>query len=173
MAHPSTELPTHAREEQDTGGPAAFGRRSITLYVIAYSGLYLAVMTPLLVSLAIRSRTSTRTARPAASAWWSVWERRRASWPVWIVGVRSHKTSSPSGGRKPWMLGGVPVVLLGAVVTGTDSSVAVVMAGSVISHLRLSASMTPLHAFLPDRSVASPSAPDVTRIWGGPGPAAS
>ncbi|MDX3128368.1 MFS transporter [Streptomyces europaeiscabiei] len=151
MTHPSAELPAHTDEEKDTGGPAPVGRRFITLYVIAYLGLYLAVMTPLLVSLAIRLEDIDPEGKTRSLGLVVGLGTLVSIGANLIVGVRSDRTFSRLGRRRPWMLGGMPVVLLGAVVTGTGSSVGVVLAGSVISHLGLSAIMTPLQAFLPDQ----------------------
>ncbi|MET7896571.1 MFS transporter [Streptomyces mirabilis] len=152
MSHPAAKLPLPVEDANPPhDGPAPVGNRFITLYVIAYLGLYLAVMTPLLVSLAIRLERIDPDGK-TASLGLVVGVGTLVSIVSGLVfGVLSDNTTARLGRRKPWILAGMPVLLAGAVVTGLGSTVAGVMAGFVISQLGLSAIMTALLAILPDQ----------------------
>ncbi|MFC8435598.1 MFS transporter [Streptomyces sp. NPDC057253] len=133
------------------GGLPPVSRRFITLYVIAYLGVYVAVMTPLLVSLAMRLETIDPDGKTG-----SLGLVVGAGTLVGMVsglafGVLSDNTASRLGRRKPWMLAGMPVLLAGAAVTGAGASVPVLLAGFVVGQIGLSALMTPLVAMLPDQ----------------------
>lgn len=150
MTQPA-ELPPALEAVRAHPGPTPVSRRFITLYVFSYLGLYLAVMTPLLVSLAIRLE-EVDPAGKTRSLGLVVGLGTLVSIVSGLVfGVLSDRTTARLGRRKPWILAGMPVLVVGAVVTGTASSVSVVLAGFIISQLGLSAIMTALLAILPDQ----------------------
>ncbi|MDC0770805.1 MFS transporter [Streptomyces sp. HD] len=152
MSHPSAELPARAVvPEGASDAPAPVSRRFITLYVIAYLGLYLAVLTPLLVSLAIRLEDidadgKTRSLGLVVGAGTLV-----SIVAGVVIGVLSDHTTARLGRRKPWIIAGIPVLLAGSVVTGLASSVGMVLVGFVIGQLGLSSIMTGMQALLPDQ----------------------
>ncbi|MGW9135684.1 MFS transporter [Streptomyces sp. NPDC055681] len=151
MSHPAAELPRAADAVPAPGGPAPVGRRFVTLYVISYLGLYLAVMTPLLVSLAIRLEDVDPDGKTRSLGLVVGLGTLVSIVSGLVFGVLSDRTTARLGRRKPWILAGMPVLLVGAVVTGTAPSVPVVLTGFVISQLGLSAITTALLAILPDQ----------------------
>ena len=146
----------------DQALPAArshFTRRSVALYVAAYLGLYIAVMTPLLASLAIQlgrldpgGKTNDLGLVIGAGTLVGL-----ILGPV--VGTLSDATRSRYGRRRPWILTGLPVILAGAVVTGLAPSVFVVGIGYVVSQIGLSLVVSPLTAIFPDQ------VPEQQRGW--------
>ncbi|MFE8013930.1 MFS transporter [Streptomyces antibioticus] len=152
MSHPPAEpLSPAAAPENVSDAPAPVGRRFVILYVIAYLGLYLAVMTPLLVSLAIRLEDVDPDGK-TRSLGLVVGVGTLVSIVAGVViGVLSDSTTARLGRRKPWIIAGIPVLLAGAVVTGVASSVGVVLAGFVIGQLGLGSIMTAMQAILPDQ----------------------
>ncbi|MCL8014904.1 MFS transporter [Streptomyces sp. AS02] len=152
MSHPAAEIPVPADEaEVAHEGPAPVSARFITFYVVAYLGLYLAVMTPLLVSLAIRLEQVDPDGKTTSLGLVIGVGTLVSIVSGLIFGVLSDNTTARMGRRKPWVLGGMPVLVAGAAVTGLASSVPVVLAGFVVSQLGLSAIMTALLAILPDQ----------------------
>ncbi|TCR26265.1 MFS transporter [Streptomyces sp. BK205] len=151
MSHPATELPPAAGSAVTADEPPAVSRWFITLYVISYLGLYLAVMTPLLVSLAIRLEDVDPAGKTRSLGLVVGLGTLVNIVSALVFGVLSDRTTARMGRRKPWILGGMPVLLAGAAVTGSGSSVSAVLVGFMVSQLGLSAIMTALQAIQPDQ----------------------
>ena len=151
MSHPATELPPAAGSAVTADEPTAVSRRFITLYVLSYLGLYLAVMTPLLVSLAIRLEDVDPAGKTRSLGLVVGLGTLVNIVSSLVFGVLSDRTTARMGRRKPWILGGMPVLLAGAAVTGSGSSVSAVLVGFMVSQLGLSAIMTALQAIQPDQ----------------------
>ncbi|WEH19728.1 hypothetical protein [Streptomyces sp. VNUA24] len=123
MSHRSAQLPARAAvPEAASDAPAPVGRRFITLYVIAHLGLYPAVMSPLLVSLAIRLEDVDPDGR-TRSLGLVVGVGTLVSIVAGVViGVLGDNTTARLGRRKPWIIAGIPALLAGTVVTGVAAS---------------------------------------------------
>ncbi|MFG2960962.1 MFS transporter [Streptomyces sp. NPDC048291] len=152
MSQHAAEIPAPVDGERAlNGGPTPVSARFITLYVIAYLGIYLATMTPLLVSLAIQLERIDPAGK-STSLGLVVGIGTLASIVSGLLfGVFSDNTTARLGRRKPWIIGGIPVLLGGAALTGLATSVPGVMAGFVVSQLGLSSITTSLQAILPDQ----------------------
>ncbi|WP_194238347.1 MFS transporter [Streptomyces spongiae] len=152
MTQHTDELPAAEDGTRKPGdGPEPVSGRFITLYVLSYLGLYVAVMTPLLVSLAMRLETIDPQGKTSSLGLVVGLGTLVGVASGLAFGVLSDNTTSRLGRRKPWILAGMPVLLAGAALTGAGTSVSVLLAGFVVSQLGLSAIMTALLAMLPDQ----------------------
>ncbi|MGW2283015.1 MFS transporter [Streptomyces sp. NPDC001770] len=68
-----------------------------------------------------------------------------------LFGALSDRTTSRFGRRRPWVLGGTTVGLIGLVVAGLADSVAVLAVGWAVTQLGINATLAAMHAVLADR----------------------
>ncbi|MEW2353398.1 MFS transporter [Spirillospora sp. NPDC029432] len=118
---------------------------------MAYLSLHVAVMTPLLASLAIRLEQVDPAGKESALGL-VVGAGTLVGIIVGpVIGMLSDGTSSRLGRRRPWMLAGMPVLAAGAVLAAVIESVPGVLLGYLVMQLGVSAIMSPLLAVMPDR----------------------
>ncbi|MBB2910267.1 MFS family permease [Streptosporangium becharense] len=131
--------------------PPRAGGGFIAVYVLAYLGLYVAVMTPLLASLAIRLQQIDPTGKEVALGLVIGVGTLVNIVAGPIVGLLSDNTVSRLGRRRPWMLAGMPLLVIGAVLAAVLDSVPGVLLGYVVGQVGVSFVMTPLMAVMPDQ----------------------
>ncbi|MGA5762004.1 MFS transporter [Nonomuraea bangladeshensis] len=148
MSEPASPPPvaaaTAARPARASGG-------FITVYVLAYLGLYVAVMTPLLASLAIRLQQIDPEGKEAALGLVIGIGTLLNIIAAPVVGLLSDNTTSRLGRRRPWMLAGMPVLAAGAVLAAVIETVPGVLLGYVVAQVGITFIMTPLLAVMPDQ----------------------
>ncbi|MEV4580476.1 MFS transporter [Nonomuraea jabiensis] len=123
----------------------------IAVYVLAYLGLYVAVMTPLLASLAIRLQQIDPSGKEAALGLVIGVGTLVNILMGPVIGLLSDNTTARLGRRRPWMLAGMPILVAGAVLIAVLASVPGVLLGYVVVQVGLSCMMTPLMAVMPDQ----------------------
>ncbi|MEU6781263.1 MFS transporter [Nonomuraea angiospora] len=131
--------------------PPRVGGGFIAVYVVAYLGLYMAVMTPLLASLAIRLQQIDPTGKESALGLVIGVGTLVGIVIGPIVGLLSDNTTSRLGRRRPWLLAGMPVLIAGALLTATLATVPGVLLGYVVAQFGITCIMTALTAVMPDQ----------------------
>jgi MFS family permease len=68
-----------------------------------------------------------------------------------LVGKLSDRTTSPLGMRKPWMIAGAVVAVVGMVIIGTSATVPMILLGWCIATAGVNAAAAAIVALMPDR----------------------
>jgi MFS family permease len=127
----------------------------ISIYAAAYAGTWLAVLTPIMVTLALRARQL----EPASSEYGlSLVLGVGALFALFVnplVGWLSDRTTSSWGMRRPWLVGGA----LGGVgslwIVSIAPSIGWLLVGWCLAQLSFNAVLAPLAALLPDHVPAA------------------
>jgi MFS family permease len=136
------------------GAPAVarVGWGFISLYAMAYMGMILLFLAPLLVSLSLKINSLVGIDRaPNSLALVAGTGALLAMFANPFFGRMSDRTASPIGMRRPWMVIGVVGGTLGVLVVALAPNVPVVLAGWCIAQLFFNALMAALVAVLPDQ----------------------
>jgi MFS family permease len=131
--------------------PRAVGWRFILLYALGYTGTWLALLTPVLVSLALRLRqlspghaTQDLALVLSVGALFAI-----ISNP--IFGHLSDRTRSRFGRRRPWLVGGMLCGTVALLITARAGSVTFVLVGWCLAQLAFNAVLAAMVAILPDQ----------------------
>jgi MFS family permease len=129
----------------------AVGWRFILLYALGYTGTWLALLTPVLVSLALRLRQlSPETATQDLALVLSVGAIFAiVSNP--IFGHLSDRTRSRFGRRRPWLVGGMLCGMVALLITARAGSVTFVLVGWCLAQIAFNAVLAAMVAILPDQ----------------------
>ncbi|PRY59604.1 MFS transporter [Glycomyces artemisiae] len=116
-------------------------------------GLYVALLTPVMVSMAFKVQHLTATPGEAASSLGLVLGVGAFFALVAnpLVGRLSDRTTSRFGMRRPWILGGVATGFLALALIGAAQSVWLVLLGWCVAQAALNAVMAAANATLPDQ----------------------
>ncbi|MEU5871153.1 MFS transporter [Glycomyces sp. NPDC047369] len=116
-------------------------------------GLYVALLTPVMVSMAFKVQHLTATPEEAASSLGLVLGVGAFFALVAnpLVGRLSDRTTSRFGMRRPWILGGVLTGFLALALIGAAQSVWLVLLGWCVAQAALNAVMAAANATLPDQ----------------------
>ena len=141
----------HALADAKPVAPRWTGWGFVLLYALGYTGTWLALLTPGLVSLALRLRqlspvTATQDLALVLSAGAGV---AIVSNP--IFGHLSDRTRSRFGRRRPWLLAGMLCGTLALVIVAQARNVGVVLAGWCLAQLAFNAVLAAMVAVLPDQ----------------------
>jgi MFS family permease len=154
------ESPTISRPTPDTTPaplvPGAAGRtpRGYTpTLALTNFGVYLALLTPVMVSLSFKLQHITTSDDAATSALGLVMGVGALFALITnpLVGRLSDRTASPLGMRRPWIVGGSVLGLLGFVVIGTGQQVWVVLVGWCLCQAAMNAVLAATNATVPDQ----------------------
>lgn len=130
------------------GAPTGWG--FISIYAAAYAGTWLAVLTPIMVTLALRAHQL----EPAGSEYGlSLVLGVGALFALVsnpLVGWLSDRTTSAWGMRRPWLIGGALGGLLSLWIASIAPSLAWLLVGWCLAQLSFNAVLAPLAALLPD-----------------------
>jgi MFS family permease len=144
-----------ARSEVAKLAPAAGlahgGWGFILLYAAAYTGVWLALLTPVMVTLALRVQ---QLAPDQAASRLSLVLAIGALFALLgnpIFGRLSDSTASRWGMRRPWLIGGTLVGFASLAFIAVAPSVGWVLAGWCMAQLGYNAALAPLAALLPDQ----------------------
>jgi MFS family permease len=137
--------------------PAAPPAREPRSYPFALAGanfgIYVAVLTPVMVSMAFKVEHITATPQAAASALGLVLGVGALFALIAnpLVGRLSDRTTSSFGMRRPWIVGGAVTGLLALALIGIAGSVWLVLLGWCAAQTALNAVMAAANATLPDQ----------------------
>jgi MFS family permease len=127
------------------------GWRFILVYALAYTGTWIALLTPVLITIALKMRQLTpddaagnHSLVLSVGAFFAL-----ASNP--LFGRLSDRTTSRFGMRRPWLIGGVLGGAVALLIVARAESVAVVLVGWCLAQLSFNAVLAALVAVLPDQ----------------------
>ncbi|MFI1568727.1 MFS transporter [Streptomyces sp. NPDC020490] len=144
LASPAPAEPS-AHAEPSAPAKLVFG------LVFAQFGAYLAVLTPVVVTLALRvSQIVPEADRGAALGQVLSVGALLAMLGNPVFGALSDRTTSRFGRRRPWLIGGMLVGLAGLLVVALGGSVPVLMLGWALAQLGINASLAALTSTIPD-----------------------
>ncbi len=148
----------HAMHSQEQPAPVAavddksrVGWGLIALHALAYTGTWLALLTPVLVTIALKVR---QLAPDAAASSLSLVLGVGAFCALIgnpLFGRLSDRTTSRFGMRRPWLVGGVLVGAMALLLIATADTIAMVLIGWCLAQLAFNAVLAALIAVLPDQ----------------------
>ncbi|WP_054012784.1 MFS transporter [Arthrobacter sp. ERGS1:01] len=148
-------------QQQKTSVPAQppATRRASRAYVIgmpiASAGLWMALLAPAIVVLAVKiSEITTAESRAGALSLVAGVGAVIALLANPLFGRLSDRTTSRFGMRKPWIIGGSVIGLGSLFILGSATSVPMVLVGWVLAQLSFNAALAALVATLPDQAGA-------------------
>ncbi|MFJ3666362.1 MFS transporter [Streptomyces sp. NPDC090106] len=144
----ATPSPAALAPEDDR--PLAPAKLVLTL-ALAQFGAYLAVLTPVMVTLALRvSQIVPEADRGTALGQVLSVGALLAMLGNPVFGALSDRTTSRFGRRRPWLIGGMVAGFAGLLVVAVGGSVPVLMAGWALAQLGINATLAALTACIPD-----------------------
>ncbi|MEU8788651.1 MFS transporter [Streptomyces sp. NPDC048643] len=152
----SPELPAQDSRPSKTPSPAPAepehaSAKLIATLGFAQFGAYLAVLTPVMVTLALRvSQIVPEDDRSSALGQVLSVGALLAMLGNPVFGALSDRTTSRFGRRRPWLLGGMTVGLVGLLVVAFGSSVLTLMLGWALAQLGINAALSALTSCIPD-----------------------
>jgi MFS family permease len=151
-----TVAPGSGLRADTTGAAGRTGRTPkgyLPTLAMANFGLYLALLTPVLVSLAFKVQHITATPEAATNALGLIMGVGALFALVCnpLVGRLSDRTVSRFGMRRPWMLGGVLVGLAAFALIGVATNIWIVLIGWCIVQASLNGVMAASTATVPDQ----------------------
>jgi MFS family permease len=169
----ATRPPTVGRKDKTSPAPfssgrepadetdvrAGFGEPSqpvragfILAFALAYFGFWMTLLTPPVVGMAVYlSKVLPEDERNQALGLVLALGGVVGVLVNPIVGKLSDRTTSRYGLRKPWMVGGTIVAVLGLIVTATSTTLPVIVLGYCVACMGLNATVAALIPLLPDR----------------------
>ena len=138
-------------KEYDAVSRQYASKRFIVAYALAYFGLWTALLTPVVVSLAIKvQQVDPQTPARGLSLVLGIGAfLALASNPVF--GRLSDRTTLRFGMRRPWLLGGAVAGALALLVIATAQSILAILIGWCIAQLAYNALYAAITALLPDQ----------------------
>ncbi|KUO09610.1 MFS transporter [Streptomyces sp. DSM 15324] len=125
--------------------------RLVLALALAQFGAYLAVLTPVMVTLALRvGQIVPEADRGAALGQVLSVGALLAMLGNPVFGALSDRTTSRFGRRRPWLVGGMTAGLVGLLVVALGGSVPVLMAGWAVAQLGINATLAALTSCVPD-----------------------
>ncbi|MET0498594.1 MAG: MFS transporter [Steroidobacteraceae bacterium] len=123
----------------------------IGLYALAYAGTWLALLTPIVVTLALRVQqlTPDRAAQNLSIVLAIGATCALLAGPVF--GRLSDRTTSGFGMRRPWMAGGIVCGFIALAMVATATSIAAILVGWCLAQLAFNAVLASIVALLPDQ----------------------
>ncbi|BCW80030.1 MULTISPECIES: MFS transporter [unclassified Arthrobacter] len=151
---PSSSIsPSSTVSAAPSGAPTRTPRAYVIGMPIASAGLWMAVLAPALVVLAIKvSEITTPETRAGALSLVAGVGALIALLANPFFGRLSDRTTSRFGMRKPWIVGGSLIGLASLVLLGSATNVTGVMVAWVIAQLGFNAALAALVATLPDQT---------------------
>lgn len=147
---------TPARSEATVGAPAPATvppppRGLVPALIFAAFGIYIASLTPVLMSLAVRVAAVSPGAKTTGLGVVIGVGGALSIITMPLSGALSDRTRTRWGKRRPWLVGGAVVSLLGLVVIGVAPSVAVITLGWCLAQVGFSATLAGFLALMPER----------------------
>jgi MFS family permease len=135
--------------------PQRASARFIAIYALAYASLWLALLTPAMITLALRVRqlAGSNPARPISMVLCAGAIAALVGNPVF--GALSDRTRSRFGRRRPYLVGGALAGFAALALIGVASSLSLVLVGWCLAQLAYNAVLAAMVAIVPDRIPAS------------------
>jgi MFS family permease len=132
-------------------GRATASARFIAIYALAYASLWLALLTPAIITLALRVRQLApgNAAGPISQVLMAGAIVALVSNP--IFGALSDSTRSRFGRRRPWLVGGVLCGCASLAAIGLAPTINMVLLGWCAAQLSFNAVLAAMVAIVPDR----------------------
>lgn len=132
--------------------PARVGFWFVFALAFANFGVWIALLTPVIVTLQLKvaELVPDVTARPASISLILVVGSIAGILVNPIAGRLSDRTTSRFGMRRPWLLGGALLLIVGAVIVGVAGSIGLVIAGWLVTMVGLNILLSVLVALVPD-----------------------
>jgi MFS family permease len=129
--------------------------RFIAIYALAYAALWLALLTPAMITLALRVRqlAGGNPARPISMVLFAGAIAALVSNP--IFGALSDRTRSRFGRRRPYLVGGALAGFASLALIGAATSVGMVLVGWCLAQLAYNAVLAAMVAIVPDQIPAA------------------
>jgi MFS family permease len=124
--------------------------RFIGLYALGYTGAWLALLTPVLVSIALRLRALSATSAPRDLALVLSIGAIFAIVGNPVFGHLSDRTRSRFGRRRPWLVGGMLCGSAALLIIARAETVMMVLVGWCLAQLAFNAVLAAMVAILPD-----------------------
>jgi len=125
--------------------------RFIAIYAVAYATLWLALLTPAIISLALRVRQLAPGNASQPISWVLMTGALVALVSNPVFGALSDRTRSRFGRRRPWLVGGVLCGCASLAVIGLAPTINIVLLGWCLAQLSYNAVLAALVAIVPDR----------------------
>jgi MFS family permease len=139
----STALPAEANDKASSG--------FITIYAAAYASLWLALLTPALITLALRVRELAPGHNADAMSWVLVTGALVALISNPLFGSLSDRTTSRFGRRRPFLVTGVVLGCASLAVIALAPNITIVLLGWCLAQLAYNAALSAIVAVVPDR----------------------
>ena len=135
--------------------PQRASARFVAIYALAYAALWLALLTPAMITLALRVRqlADGNPARPISLVLFAGAIAALVGNPVF--GALSDRTRSRFGRRRPYLVGGSLAGLAALALIGMATSVGMVLVGWCLAQLAYNAVLAALVAIVPDQIPAT------------------
>jgi MFS family permease len=135
--------------------PQRASARFIAIYALAYSALWLALLTPAIITLALRVRqlAEGNPARPISMVLFVGAIAALVGNP--IFGALSDRTHSRFGRRRPYLVGGALAGFAALALIGVATSIGMVLVGWCLAQLAYNAVLAAMVAIVPDQIPAS------------------
>jgi len=120
---------------------------------IALFALFLALLPPVIVAMALKVNEVTSTADEAAAALGLILGLGALAAMVInpLVGRLSDRTGGRFGMRRPWIIGGVVLGYLALVIVATSTSVPMLVLGWMLAQIGFNSALAALMAIMPDQ----------------------
>jgi MFS family permease len=145
--------------------PPRASARFIAIYALAYAALWLALLTPAMITLALRVRqlAGGNPARPISMVLFAGAIAALVGNP--IFGALSDRTRSRFGRRTPYLVGGAVAGFAALASIGMATSLGMVLVGWCLAQLAFNAVLAAMVAIVPDQ-IPSPQRGTVVGILG-------
>ncbi|MGK5556530.1 MFS transporter [Actinomadura kijaniata] len=125
--------------------------RLVAALVAAQFGAYMAILTPVIVTLAVRVAQVAPGTRAASLGQVLSVGAVLALVANPLFGALSDRTTSRFGRRRPWLLGGMVVGLAGLLLVAVGGTVPLLTLGWAVAQLGVNATLAALTAIIPDQ----------------------
>ncbi len=126
-------------------------RGFVAFYALGYVGAYVALITPVATTLALKVAELDPTGKAASLGLVSAVGAFFALVTNPLAGALSDRTTSRFGRRKPWIAVGTAVGVVGLAIVGFAPSIVVVLVGWSLSQVAFNLVLAALQALLPDQ----------------------
>ena len=125
--------------------------RFIALYAIGYGGSYVALITPVVTTLALKIAELDPAGKETSLGLIAALGALVAIFANLLTGAASDRTRSRLGRRRPWIIGGALGGVAALFIVGLAPNLAVVAIGWALAQLTLNMVLAALQALLPDQ----------------------